>query len=148
MYLTPVTEEGLGHHTATDDYFQLVTFEKGLLISEICWTIVIWTVKFSILAFYWRLFSANRRSIQVIIWILAAVVMVWGVAVVDARPLSRRDVSVGRYLRISDNSASYLSQYFSVFLFTVFGIFKMVEDVTLPLLRYMSARRHHISSPT
>lgn len=34
----------------------------GTFIIEICWGVVIWMVKYSILAFYWRLFSANRRS--------------------------------------------------------------------------------------
>ena len=48
-------------------------------------------VKCSILAFYWRLFSATCRSTQVIIWVLAVIVMAWGVAVVGARPLSKRD---------------------------------------------------------
>ena len=64
-------------------------FLKGLFISEVNWTLVIWIVKYSIIAFYWRLFSANRRSIRIIIWVFAAAVTVWGVAVVGARPLSQ-----------------------------------------------------------
>lgn len=103
MYHTSVTEQGLGHYVSTVTYFEIRTFAKGIFISEICWTFVIWTVKCSILAFYWRLFSPNRRSIQVIIWILAVVVMVWGVAVVGARPLSQRDVGEEQYSRIPDN---------------------------------------------
>ena len=55
------------------------------------------------LAFYWRLFSGNRRAIQVIIWVLAAVVMAWGIAVVGVRPSNQRDVSVGRCSLLSDN---------------------------------------------
>lgn len=98
-----MTKQGLGHDISSVTSFQLGLFVKGIFISQICWTFVIWTVNFSILAFYWRLFSANRRSVQVIIWILAVVVMAWGVAVVGACPLSQRDVSAGRYPRISDN---------------------------------------------
>ena len=76
--------------------FQVVLFEKGLFISELCWTFIIWMVKYSILAFYWRLFSTNRRSIRIIIWVLAAAVTIWGVAVVGARSLSQRSLSLGR----------------------------------------------------
>lgn len=61
--------------------FQIPPLVKGILISETCWTLVIWIVKCSILAFYWRLFSANRPSTKLIIWILAVGVMAWGVAV-------------------------------------------------------------------
>ena len=84
-----MTEQGLGHHLLGLRLYQVENFVKGIFISDIFWTFVIWTVKCSILAFYWRLFSASRRSTQVIIWILAVVVMAWGVAVVGARPLSR-----------------------------------------------------------
>ena len=86
MYHPSATKLDLGQKIDLENPYQIVAFAKGLFISEICWTFVIWTVKYSILAFYWRLFSANRRSIQVIIWILAGVVMAWGVAVVGARP--------------------------------------------------------------
>lgn len=55
---------------------------KVAFISEICWAVVIWIVKYSILAFYWRLFSANRQSTRAFIWVLAALVTCWGVAVV------------------------------------------------------------------
>ena len=98
-----MTQQGLGHDLISLTTYQEETFAKGLFISEICWTFVIWTVKCSILAFYWRLFSTNRRSIQVIIWILAVAVMVWGVAVVGARPLCQRVVPAGWYLRIANN---------------------------------------------
>ncbi|KAM0798769.1 hypothetical protein BDR22DRAFT_934515 [Usnea florida] len=78
-----MTKEGLGYEL--DERLpesEIKGFTKGIFASEICWTFAIWTVKYSILAFYWRLFSANRRSIRIIIWVLAAVVMVWGIAVI------------------------------------------------------------------
>ena len=90
-----MTKDGLGHDLYDVAPIQLPIFEKGLFISEICWTFVIWIVKYSILAFYWRLFSANRQSTRLIIWVLAAVVMAWGVAVVGVRPSRQRHVSVG-----------------------------------------------------
>ena len=61
-------------------------FEKdallGFYISQICWVVVLWIVKCSILAFYWRLFSCNGRSTRFVVWTIAVAVMCWGVAVV------------------------------------------------------------------
>ena len=51
-------------------------------ISQICWIVVLWIVKCSILAFYWRLFSTNGRSVRVVVWVIAAAVVCWGIAVV------------------------------------------------------------------
>ena len=64
----------------------IVTFDIALVISEICWAIVIWIVKSSILVFYWRLFNARSRSLRVIIWALGAFVTCWGIALVSPRP--------------------------------------------------------------
>ena len=64
----------------------------GIFIFEICWAVVIWIVKYSILAFYWRLFSVNCRSIRVIIWALVAFVTLWGLAVVPFCPSILRAV--------------------------------------------------------
>ena len=54
----------------------------GFFISQICWVVVLWIVKCSILAFYWRLFSANGRSTRFVIWTITVAVMCWGIAVV------------------------------------------------------------------
>ena len=101
-----MTKEGLGYGENVVLYLPFQTYIsamlKGLLISEICWIFVIWTVKYSILAFYWRIFSANRRSIRIIIRLFAAAVTIWGVLVVGARPFNQRSLSVGRSCRISD----------------------------------------------
>ena len=54
----------------------------GFFISQICWVIVLWIVKCSIIAFYWRLFSGNGRSTRVAIRTIAIAVMCWGITVV------------------------------------------------------------------
>ena len=59
----------------------------GLFVSQICWVVVLWVVKCSILAFYWRLFSCNGRSIRFAIWTIAVAVMCWGIAVVRSLSL-------------------------------------------------------------
>ena len=61
------------------------SFSTTLIVSEICWVVVVCVVKTSILALYWRLFSARNRSLRVIIWALAAFVVCWGIAVVSPR---------------------------------------------------------------
>ena len=52
--------------------------------SEICWAVVTWIVKYSILAFYWRLFSANGQSTRKIILAFAAFVTCWGTTVMGS----------------------------------------------------------------
>ena len=68
----------LQHDQAANEHILGLT----VFLSEICWVVVVWIVKYSILAFYWRLFSANRRSTRIVIWALTAVVTCWGIAVV------------------------------------------------------------------
>ena len=65
---------------------QLEIFEMAVFITEICWIMVIWMVKYSILAAYWRLFSVNRRSVRIVIWTLTVLVTCWGVIVVRFIP--------------------------------------------------------------
>ena len=98
-----MTKQGLGQYFYFLTPVRLDLVFKGTFISEICWTLDIWIVKCSILAFYWRLFSANRRSIRIIIWVFAAAVTIWGVLVVGARSFSQRSLSVGRSCPISDD---------------------------------------------
>ena len=57
-------------------------FLKNLFIAEVCVTGTIVFAKFSILAFYWRLFSRNTFVKWSIIF-LAVVVTMWGIAVVS-----------------------------------------------------------------
>lgn len=60
----------------------------GFFISQICWVVVLWIVKCSIIAFYWRLFSGNGRSTRIAIGTIAVAVMFWGIAVVRSPCLS------------------------------------------------------------
>ena len=59
---------------------------KTTLVAEICWAVVIWSVKYSILAFYWRLFGDRSRSVRIITLTIAASVTCWGVTVVRLPP--------------------------------------------------------------
>ena len=59
-----------------------VVWAKGLFISEVSYTIIICSIKFSLLAFYWRIFKQSK--IRVPIYILGAIVSCWGIAVVSA----------------------------------------------------------------
>lgn len=81
-FYTTVTAEGLGQNLeyATPKHIRILL--HAIFITQICWGVVIWIVKYSVLAFYWRLFSANRRSTRVTIWTLAALVTCWGNSVV------------------------------------------------------------------
>lgn len=76
------------HLTDGDDvnYFEKDAF-LGFFISQICWVVVLWIVKCSILAFYWRLFSRNGRSTRFVVWTIAVAVMCWGIAVVRSLSL-------------------------------------------------------------
>lgn len=60
-------------------------FKAFIFIDEAFWTVALWIVKYSILAFYWRLFAGNRRSVRIVIWVLTAFVACWGAAVVPIR---------------------------------------------------------------
>lgn len=63
------------------------SFDWVMVFSELCWGLVVWNVKLSVLAFYWRLFSAKARSIRVVIWVLSVFVTCWVIAVVCSRPI-------------------------------------------------------------
>ncbi len=77
-YATVIKQGVLQHDPPANEHILGLT----LFISDICWVVVIWTVKYSILAFYWRLFSVNRPLTRLFIWALTALVMCWGIAVV------------------------------------------------------------------
>lgn len=53
-----------------------------MLISQLSYAVVVVCFKWSILALYWRLFHFQRQSIRIFIWALAAIVFLWGIAVV------------------------------------------------------------------
>lgn len=82
-----VTEERLDQDMSEGTFQEIELLLLATFINEICWGVVMWIVKYSILAFYWRLFSANRRSTRFIIWTMAVFVTCWGISVVRFRLL-------------------------------------------------------------
>ena len=65
------------------------------LICDICRAVVIWIVKSSILAFYWRLFSIRSGLLRVIIWALVVFVTCWAIAMVRPRPSNFKLITMG-----------------------------------------------------
>ncbi|KAF2811998.1 uncharacterized protein BDZ99DRAFT_285066 [Mytilinidion resinicola] len=77
-------DTGLGRHTAIFTPNELpnvyASIFKYLFDGWIIWTITITIVKFSVLAFYWRIFKYT--SIAIPIFVLAGVTACWGIATV------------------------------------------------------------------
>ncbi|KAK4110946.1 integral membrane protein [Canariomyces notabilis] len=71
---------GLGRHVQTFGPNVVEYFSIGLFTAELTYTGVIVFVKFSILAFYWRIF-AESTSIKLPIAVMASAAFMWGVAV-------------------------------------------------------------------
>ncbi|MCJ1311312.1 hypothetical protein MMC25_004983 [Agyrium rufum] len=70
---------GLGKHVWVGPPDALVVWAKGLFIAEYCYTVVICSIKFSLLAFYWRIFKVT--TIRIPIYVIGGVVTCWGIAV-------------------------------------------------------------------
>ena len=58
-----------------------VAWAKGLFISEVPYTIIICIIKFSLLAFYWRILKQSK--IRIPVYVLGTIVSCWGIAVVS-----------------------------------------------------------------
>ena len=78
-----VIDHGLGRHTWSGPPDAAAAWAKGLFVSEVSYTCIICSVKFSLLAFYWRIFKQSK--IRVPIYVLVAVVSAWGIAVVSPK---------------------------------------------------------------
>lgn len=52
---------------------------QALFIAELCYTGAVLSVKFSILALYWRIFKLNMK---LPIYVVATMVLCWAIAVV------------------------------------------------------------------
>ena len=72
---------GLGRHYQVLGPDYLTNFLKYLFIGEIIYTCQICAVKYSVLAFYYRIFK--HSTIRLPIYILTAVITMWGVAIVS-----------------------------------------------------------------
>ncbi|KAK5998967.1 hypothetical protein PT974_01351 [Cladobotryum mycophilum] len=71
---------GLGKHIWVAPPDAVYAWAIGLFIAEVGYTLTLMSVKWSILAFYWRSFSV-RESAQIPILILAVIVLIWSIAV-------------------------------------------------------------------
>ena len=80
-----VIDHGLGRHVWTAPPDAAVAWAKALFVAEISYTCIICSVKFSLLAFYWRIFKQSK--IRIPIYVLGAVVSAWGIAAVSHRSL-------------------------------------------------------------
>lgn len=83
-----MVDHGFGKHIWVGPAEGSMVRAIGLFVAEITYTCALATVKWSILAFYWRIFS--QTSIRIPIWILSAAVVCWAIAVVSVirRPSS------------------------------------------------------------
>ena len=81
ILISLVVDHGLGRHIWTGPPDAALAWAKGLFVSEISYTCVICSVKFSLLAFYWRIFKQSK--IRIPIYVLGAIVSCWGIAVVS-----------------------------------------------------------------
>lgn len=71
-------------HTLSEDIdvdLYVTDFLKAGFIMEICWIVGVSFAKYSILAFYWRLFS-SVKSVRIAIYVLLAIVTFWLLAIV------------------------------------------------------------------
>ena len=73
------------HYEVLDPNTFFTYFFTNLFTSELLYPTVICLVKYSTLAFYWRLFA---KSIRVPVYILAGVTTLWGLAVVRITSMS------------------------------------------------------------
>ena len=136
-----VTEEGLGPELDEVTLHQLESLLLATFIIEICWGAVMWIVKYSILAFYWRIFCTDHRSTRFIIWTLVAFVTCWGVSVVRFRLLML--VVFADSLRLS----RCFSPSFDVLLsIHNGGLLTAGQDVILTSISCLWAYQHHILS--
>lgn len=78
-----VVKKGGGLHLWVQRPNFVTDFFRGLFISEILYFLLLCTVKFSILAFYRRIFIT---TIMIPVYILASLVLAWGIAVVCPVP--------------------------------------------------------------
>ena len=85
--LTYMIDHGLGKHIFVQPPARIplavMVFLKSLFISEVCYTGTIVFAKFSILAFYYRIFKVNKL-VRYSVFALGIVVSLWGTAVVRA----------------------------------------------------------------
>ncbi|KAL8942327.1 MAG: hypothetical protein Q9211_001444 [Gyalolechia sp. 1 TL-2023] len=78
MRPTTVVHHGLGRHIWVAPKDARVVWAQGLFVSELSYELIMCSTKFSLLAFYWRIFKQSK--IRIPIYVLVAVVSCWGIA--------------------------------------------------------------------
>ncbi|KAL8698796.1 MAG: hypothetical protein Q9224_001689 [Gallowayella concinna] len=81
--ITYMVDHGLGRHIWTAPMDSDVVWAKGLFISEISYTIIICSIKFSLLAFYWRIFKQSK--IRIPIYVLGFIILI---TILQCQPVS------------------------------------------------------------
>lgn len=73
--------KSLGLHAGEiTDPTRIMDFLRNIWIAQILYTFAISTIKFSVLAFYWRLFSVKGRTT---IYLVTGMAVAWCVAIVS-----------------------------------------------------------------
>ena len=80
-----MASHGFGRHVWVGPPDALEVWAKGLFMAVFTYTLSLMFIKWSILAWYWRLFHI-QSYMKPLIWILFAVVCIWGVAKVRSMP--------------------------------------------------------------
>ncbi|KAI8651630.1 hypothetical protein NCS55_01408700 [Fusarium keratoplasticum] len=101
-YMT--TRGGFGKHIWAAPLDGLMVYFHGLFIAEYVYTMSIVLVKWSILAFYWRIFG-SVGSTRLPIWILFGIISSWGIAVILVSTFQCMPVSAF-WLRFDPNGGS------------------------------------------
>lgn len=80
--------KSLGMHvTSILDPFQIIDFLRNVFIAQLLYVVGIATIKFTVLAFYWRLFAVNAR---IAIYIVTFMAVGWLIALVRSHTQFRR----------------------------------------------------------
>ncbi|KAH7124688.1 hypothetical protein EDB81DRAFT_846977 [Dactylonectria macrodidyma] len=104
-YMT--TRGGFGKHIWAAPLDGLKVYFQGLFIAEYLYTLSIVLVKWSILAFYWRIFG-SVSSTRLPIWVLFGIVSAWGIAVILVSTFQCLPVSAF-WLRFDPNGGSEMA---------------------------------------
>ncbi|KAM5342214.1 hypothetical protein ACJ41O_015245 [Fusarium nematophilum] len=132
-YMT--TRGGFGKHLWAAPLDGLMVYFHGLFIAEYVYTMSIVLVKWSILAFYWRIFG-SVRSTRLPIWILFGIISSWGIAVILVSTFQCMPVSAF-WLRFDPNGGSDMTYKCPVdvrMFFIANAIPNIITDILLLLI--------------
>ena len=139
-----VIDHGFGRHIWSGPPDAAAAWAKSRFIAEVSYTCIICSVKFSLLAFYWRMFKQSK--ICVLIYVLVAVVSAWGIAVVS--PESLRHVCTLHFDPSLDSSHNLLMSASERILDTICANTARIGQLHMlrqrqPVLRWKLHPEHH-----